>query len=68
MTVCNLRSDSAYMTKFKMFHMHTDGAASNSIHCAHIFPAIFKNNDASQRVKSTFNRMIIDVSPIPILH
>ena len=39
------------LTKFKMFYMHTDGAARNSIHCVHIFPAIFKNNDASQRVK-----------------
>ena len=53
MTVCNFLFDSAYMvcglTKFKMFYMHTDGAARNSIHCVHIFPAILKNNDASQR-------------------
>ena len=53
--VCNCLFDSAYMvcglTKFKMFYMHTDGAARNSIHCVHIFPAILKNNDASQRVK-----------------
>ena len=54
MTVCNFLFDSAYMvcalTKFKMFYMHTDGAARNSFHCVHIFPVIFINNDASQRV------------------
>ena len=53
MTVCNILFDAAYMvyglTKFKMFYMHTDRAAKNSIHCVHIFPAIFKNDDASQR-------------------
>ena len=52
MTVCNFLFHSAYMvcglTKFKMFHKHT---ARNSIHCVHIFPAFFKNNEASQRVK-----------------
>ena len=54
MTVCDFLFDSAYMvcalTKFKMLYMHTDGAARNYIHCVHIFPVIFKNNDASQRV------------------
>ena len=60
MRVCNLRLNSAYMfhslTKFKMFYMHTDGAARNSIHCVYIFTDIFKNNDASQRV-NFFHRL-----------
>ena len=52
MAICNLSFDSAYkvygLPKFKMFYMHTDGAARNSIHCVHIFSDIFKNNDAMQ--------------------
>ena len=38
------------LTKFKMFNVHTDVAASNSIHCVHICSDIFKTDDASQKV------------------
>ena len=71
MTVCNLRFDSAYMvnglTKFKMFYMHTDGAARNSIHSVHIFSDIFKNNDACQRVKGGFNLLIQHIKTIIVV-